>query len=130
MLTADGKIETERASKYLVQLCRHLSHPGGHLAKLAGHHMTAALRHRGGMDHGEVAALAGHTKVEWTPDRGVITFGWRARCELLAQDGSLVLRLEAEDTAGLQRAQEAISRNVERLGQREELRLSWNPPVS
>jgi hypothetical protein len=45
MPTADARVETDRASRYLAQLCQHFSHQGRHLCRLrrihgAGHTQT------------------------------------------------------------------------------------------
>jgi hypothetical protein len=69
MLVAEGRVETERASRYLVQLCRHV-----HLAAQHNHGMQA--------------------QVDWSVDRGMISFGW-GRCTLRADPAALALRAEA-----------------------------------
>jgi hypothetical protein len=71
MLTAEGRVETERPSRYLVQLCRHLN-------------LVAR-------QHPQVQA-----QVDWSEDRGVISLAW-GRCTLRAEVGVLTLRAEAPD---------------------------------
>jgi hypothetical protein len=77
----------------------------------------------------ELMEVMAQTTVEWTDRRGEITFGWGARCELLADDSALILHAEAEDIARLGRTQDVISRNLERFARKDGLRLTWNPPA-
>jgi hypothetical protein len=69
MLIAEARVATERSSRYLVQLCRHVN-----LVARANPQMQA--------------------HVEWSDDRGVISFG-RGRCTLRADPGVLTLHAEA-----------------------------------
>ena len=67
MPTAEARVETARAERYLAQLCDHLGHMrhGGH-----------AAHHRGG--HGGPPDVQ---DVEHAGDRAVIVFDWgSARC--------------------------------------------------
>jgi hypothetical protein len=77
MLIAEAHVETERSSRYLVQLCRHFN--------------DEAQAHPEAQVH-----------VEWSDDRGVASFGW-GRCTLRADPGALTLRAEAPDEENLQR---------------------------
>jgi hypothetical protein len=56
MLSTEASVATERSGRYLVQLCQHL--------------------HKVGRAHPQLQA-----HVEWSDDRGQISFGWAAaRC--------------------------------------------------
>jgi hypothetical protein len=102
MLIAEARVETERSSRYLVQLCRHVS--------------KAALAHP------QMQA-----RVEWSDDRGVISFGL-ARCTLHADPGALTLRAEAPDEEHLQRIEHRVAERLEQVGRRDQLRVTWSPP--
>lgn len=99
MLIAEARVETEQASRYLVQLCRHFSYRARTLPRVKAH-------------------------VEWSDDRGVADFGW-GRCTLRADPGVLNLRAEAADEATLQRVQLLVSEHVERFGKRDHLTVTW-----
>jgi hypothetical protein len=101
-LTADATVATARASRYLVQLCRHV--------KL-------------------VAKLSPHMKarVEWSASRGVIDLGW-GRCTLRAEPDALILRAEAGDQPGLAEIQRRVTERVEQVGRRDGLTVTWNAP--
>jgi hypothetical protein len=71
MLIAEARVETERASRYLLQFCQHVN--------------------KAGQPRPQLRAYA-----EWSDDRGVISFGW-GRCTLRALPGVLTLRTEAPD---------------------------------
>jgi hypothetical protein len=57
MLIAEARVETDRFSRYLVQLCRHFN---------------------------DEAHPEEQVHVEWSDDRGVASFGW-GRCTLRAE---------------------------------------------
>jgi hypothetical protein len=71
MLIAGAGVETERSSRYLLQLCRHVDKAGQPHPQLRAH-------------------------VEWSDDRGAISFRW-GRGTLHALPGVLTLRTEAPD---------------------------------
>jgi hypothetical protein len=129
MLTSDARVETGHASKYLLQLCRHITHRRGHLTTHRIRHMIMARQDMDSENTAEVAALAAKTEVEWTTSRGLIKFGWGASCEILAENDALILHAEAEDAAGLNRAMQVLARNLERFGHRDGLHLTWTPPI-
>ena len=102
MLSAEARVETERSSRYLVQLCRHFN--------------DEAQAHPEEQVH-----------VEWSDDRGVASFGW-GRCTLRAAPGALTLRAEAPDEENLQRVQHLVADHLERFGRRDHLTVTWTPP--
>jgi len=113
MPTAEARVETARAERYLAQLCDHLGHMrhGG----LATHHH--ATGHGGPPDV---------QRVEHAGDRAVIVFNW-GQCTLHASANALIIRAEATDDAALTRAQALIGRRIETIGRREHLTVTWLP---
>jgi hypothetical protein len=101
MLIAEANVETERASRYLVQLCQHL--------------------HKAGRAHPQMQA-----HVEWSDDHGVISFDW-GRCTLRALPGVLTLRAEASNEDTLHRLEQRIADRLQQVGRRDHLRVTWTP---
>jgi hypothetical protein len=102
MLSTEARVETERSSRYLGQVCRHIS-------KIA--------RARPQM----------HAYAEWSDYRGVISFGW-GRCTLRAEPGLLTLRAEAPDEESLRQIQQRVADRLQRFGRRDHLTVTWAPP--
>ena len=102
MLIAEAHVATERSSRYLVQLCRHVN-----LAAQTHQQMRA--------------------QVEWSDDRGVISFGW-GRCTLRADPGVLTLRSEAPDEESLHQLEQRVADRLEQVGRRDRLTVTWTPP--
>ncbi|SFE42101.1 DUF2218 domain-containing protein [Streptomyces mirabilis] len=76
MLTAEARVETERPSRYLVQLCKHFDDKGRHL----GHRPRA---HNGDGDAvalREMRAVAARAEVEWSETEGTAVLPWGAVC--------------------------------------------------
>jgi len=114
MVNAEGRVETDRASRYLVQLGRHtgkMGHQGGHRPR--AHH------------GGDTPPTVEHT--EWSDTEGTITFAW-GQCTLQATPDALTLRAEATDEEHLRRIQDGISRRVEMIGRRDGLKVAWHRP--
>lgn len=113
MLTAVARLETDRAGRYLDQLCRHVSQmswPGGHRPPGGGGHAPPEVQH-----------------VEWTDTHGTFDVGW-GRCTVEAGSDALTLRLEAADEAGLQRLEGAVAHRLETIGRRDGLKVDWQHP--
>jgi hypothetical protein len=102
MLIAEARVETERSSRYLVQLCEHLN-------KVAQAHPEM------------------HVRVECSDERGVISAQW-GRCALLAESGVLMLRAEAPDEGSLRRLEQRVADRLKLIGRRDQLTVSWTPP--
>ena len=102
MLTAEARVETERSSRYLVQLCKHVSEIGR-----ANPEMQA--------------------RVEWAEDRGLIEFDW-GRCTLGALPYGLILRAEATDEEHLRQIEQRLAGLLERIGRHDHLRVAWTAP--
>jgi hypothetical protein len=102
MLIAEASVVTERANRYLVQLCRHV-----HLVARAHPRLRA--------------------RVEWSDDRGTISLGG-GRCTLRAEPGVLRLRAEAPDEEGLCQLEQRVAERLEQVGRRDRLTVTWTPP--
>jgi hypothetical protein len=102
MLIAEARVETERSSRHLVQLCRHVSKASKSRLQMQAH-------------------------VKWSDDFGVISFRW-GRCTLRADPGVLTLRAEAPDVESLRRLQHGVADRLERFGRTEHLTVTWTPP--
>jgi hypothetical protein len=113
MLIAEAHVQTEHASRYLVQLCRHAQQV---------HRVRHWPRTHGGGD-GQPPPKVQH--VEWSETQGIVDFGW-GQCAMEANAGTLTLRAEAADEENLQRVQGIIARDIERFGQRDHLMVTWN----
>lgn len=100
LLTADASVETERAGRYLSQLCRHVEH-------------MARMR------------LGMRARVERSDDRAVIDFGW-GRCTLRAEPGVLILHAQAHDEDSVRRIEHGVAERLERIGRRDRLTVSWS----
>jgi hypothetical protein len=111
MLSAQATVETDRPSRYLVQLSRH------------GSHMSRPMNHRP-RAHGAGETSPEVRHAEWSDTRGIITFGW-GQCALQATPEGLTLRAEAADEDGLRRIQDGIAARLERIGRRDQLKVNW-----
>jgi hypothetical protein len=118
MQTAETHIPTDRASRYLTQLCRHASKMGQHLS--GGHPLRS---------HHAGDAPPPVLHVDWSDTIGVIRFG-EGQCILQASDNALLLRVEAISESALHRLQEGIARRLETFGHREHLAVHWQPSTS
>ena len=96
IVIAEATIETERSSRYLVQLCQHVSRLGRAQAKM-------------------------RADVEWSEDRGLT---------LRAAAGVLTLRAEAPDEDSLRLIVRRVTDRLERIGRRDQLKVSWTPAPS
>ncbi|MFX0577775.1 DUF2218 domain-containing protein [Nocardia nepalensis] len=110
MLTADTRIDTDRAGRYLTQLCRHAAAMGGGHASHPHHPRT----------HPDIRIRA-----EWSSGEGSITFAPWGRCALTADDSALTVHIEAADTSGLRRIEDIITNNLDRFSHRNPLRVNW-----
>ncbi|MGW2823021.1 DUF2218 domain-containing protein [Streptomyces sp. NPDC001443] len=115
MPTAEARLVTDRASRYLVQLCRHLRR-----MPRTGHRPPGA--------HGEGGAQPEVRHVEFTDTHGTVRFAeglWR----LDAAADSLTLRVAADDEGVLRRLQDAIAARIEKIGRRDGLQVRWRRDV-
>lgn len=101
MLNAEAPVKTERSSRYLAQLCRHVNKAAQANPQMQAH-------------------------VEWSDTHGVISLGG-GRCTLRADPGVLTLRAEAPDEEGLRRVEDRVADRLERIGRRDHLTVTWAP---
>ena len=111
MFSEQTSVATDRAGRYLAQLCEHLEQ----LTARPGMH-GAAGRHGGGP--------ADLRRVEWTADHGVVVFE-RATFTLTAAAHELTLRVEADEVQDLERIKHALSERIETIGRRDGLTVTW-----
>lgn len=122
MTSAEARIETERASRYLRQLCSHaasITEAGGR-----------PMRHfrRPGAGSAEDAARDNvRLHSEWSETHGVIRFNPQGQCTADATTTTLTLRIDAADEAKLLWIQQIITRNLNRFGRRDRLVVVWHP---
>jgi hypothetical protein len=119
MLTAEACIETDRASRYLVQTCKHFNNRGRHLGGLTARHMAAAARHHNGAGRDPAQA-----RIEWSDTDGLVDLGW-GRCAMHASNTALTLRAEADTAGNLEHVQEMVTGHLQRFGRRDNLTVSW-----
>lgn len=121
MPTAEARVETERPSRYLIQLCKHFSTKGRHL----GHRL-----HSHSADDGQafrdMRAAAEQARVEWSDTEGHVGLPW-GQIVLRTGPGALMLRVEADREDDLRRLQDLVAGHVERFGRRDGLRVNWQP---
>ena len=117
MPTAEARIETERPSRYLVQLCRHAAAMGGG----DGHQPRVHLR-------GLLARRQVQVHAEWSETEGTLTFTPWGTCTIAAAANTLTLRIDAADEEGLHHIQDVIARDLNRFGRRDQLTVSWRQP--
>lgn len=115
MFQVEGQVATERASRYLVQLCRHLDQ----MTRMRHH---APVSHAGGMPPKVVS-------VEYSNVRGNVRFvGGQVILE--ASPEGLQLTVEGADEAALRSLQDGLAGRIERIGRRDALSVAWQPRVS
>jgi hypothetical protein len=113
MPTAEARITTDRAERYLDQLCSHLG-------------QMQHMRHlpRGG--HGALGAPRPQVEhVERTPGRAAIRFA-EGSWTLSVAAGALLLRVEADDPAALELLKDAIAARIIKIGRRDDLSVAWH----
>ncbi|MEV4014265.1 DUF2218 domain-containing protein [Nonomuraea angiospora] len=115
MPTAEVHVTTDRADRYLVQLCRHASQMG---------HGFPNHANRGPHTNGQRPE---QIKAEWSETDGTISLDW-GTCTLRATPEALTLRVEAVDEDRLQRIQALLTRNITRMGRRDGLTVDWRRP--
>ncbi|WP_129311444.1 DUF2218 domain-containing protein [Streptomyces sp. L2] len=117
MPTAEARVETDRADRYLVQLCRHLDE----MSHMPGSH-TPHGPHGG---HGEGPTTPVVREVDYTHAHGTVRFE-DGRWTLDAAAGALTLRVDADDEEALRRLKDAASERIRTIGRRDGLRARWH----
>ena len=113
MPTAMTRVPTDRAGRYLAQLCQHLSQISGH------------ARHGDATDGSGPPPIR---RVEWSDSHGIIEFG-SGRCTLDAASDTLTINLEAGDLNELRKLQQMLAARLTTIGRRDNLVVAW-PGIS
>jgi hypothetical protein len=116
MPTAEARLATDRASRYLVQLCRHL----GQMTRMS---------HRPPGGHGDGRTPPAVQQVDYADTRGTVRFA-DGQWTLEATADTLTLRVDAVDEDALQRLQAGIKARIEKIGRRDGLQVHWHPTES
>jgi hypothetical protein len=117
MPVLQAQIETERASRYLVQFCKHAAAMGN-----SGPHSQRMQL------HGKVTRSDVRVAAEWSSADGTVTFAPWGDCRLTANGKALTIRIEATDEDGLTRIRDILTRDLQRFSNREPLTVTWQPP--
>ncbi|MGI5451776.1 DUF2218 domain-containing protein [Streptomyces sp. CA-249302] len=118
MFTAEAHVETERPSRYLVQLCKHFDNKGRHLG---GHRPR---NHGTGDPQPSTEVRPDQIHVEWTDSQGTVRLPW-GTCTLRTAPGELVLRAQSPDEEGLRRVQDLVTSHITRFSRRDPLKVDW-----
>jgi hypothetical protein len=120
MPTFEAHVSTDRAERYLQQLCGHLGRMQHmrHLP-LGGHGDRSERGERGGPGMPRVE------HVERTEGHAAIRFA-EGTCTLTADASALRLWVEADDPAALARLKDAITTRIEKIGRRDGLSIAWH----
>lgn len=110
MSVAEAEVRTPRASRFLVQLCRHAEAMGGRAKHLHGGDA--------GADRPEVV------HVECDENEGRIEFTWGV-CNLRSTSDVLSIRVEVDGENRLRWIQDLLAADLERFGRREGLEVVW-----
>ena len=113
MPVLEAQIETERASRYLVQFCKHAAAMGS-----GGHSPRMHL-------HGTVARREVQVAAEWSDTSGTVTFTPWGLCTLAVDDGVLTVRIDTADEDGLAQIRDVVTRDFARFSQRDPLAVTW-----
>jgi hypothetical protein len=112
-----AQIPTERASRYLVQFCKHAAAMGS-----GGH--TPRIHRHAAMARGEVRVAA-----EWSDTAGTVTFTPWGRCGLVADKDTLTVRIDAADEDGLAQIRDVVERDLQRFSSRDPITVTWQGSV-
>ncbi|MCO6006137.1 DUF2218 domain-containing protein [Actinoallomurus purpureus] len=116
MLILEAQIETERASRYLIQFCKHAAAVG------SGRHTPRMHL------HGPTTRRQVQVDARWSDTRGTVTFTPWGQCTLAAEMKTLTLRIEAPSEDGLRQIRDVIDRDLERFSHRDALTVTWRQP--
>jgi hypothetical protein len=120
MLTAEAHIETERPSRYLAQLCRHVDNIYSTDRDLHDRRHSHVAGE--GQEHPRLPV-----HVEWSETRGTVTFG-EGKITMQASRGALTLSAEAVDEEALRLIQDLVAGLLGRFGRRDHLAVCWQRP--
>jgi hypothetical protein len=111
---AEARIDTDRPTRYLVQICKHAAAMGSG----RGHQLRA---------HAEGVSATGPVTVraEWSDTSGEVTFAPWGTCHLQAGDTALLVRVQATNDDSLARIEEIVTADLGRFS-RQELSITWH----
>jgi hypothetical protein len=114
MPIAEARIDTDRPSRYLVQICKHAAAMGSG----RGHQLRT---------HTEGISATGRVTIraEWSDTLGTIMFDPWGTCRLEARDTELLLRVQANSDDSLARIEEIVAKDLGRFS-RQELSITWH----
>ncbi|WP_034260980.1 DUF2218 domain-containing protein [Actinospica robiniae] len=121
MPAAETRIPTDRAARYLEQLCSHLGSMQ-HMRHLPS--AASASGHGNGHGPGE-AGMPRVENVEKNGNHAVIRFA-DGSWDLTAHEDELLLRVEADEDAALERLKGAIAARIAKIGRRDGLSVHWS----
>lgn len=116
MPTAEAHVPTDRASRYLVQLCRHLG-------------QMSSMRHRAPIRHGGSQVPPEVQHVDYSDTNGIVRFA-RGQWTLEATTDTLTLRVEADDEDTLHQLKNGMTARLEKIGRRDQLQVTWQRPTT
>lgn len=100
MPSAETRIPTDRASRYLTQLCEHLAVIGQH-------------------------ATPGHApRVQWNDTHGIVDLP-DGQLTLTAELAALHIRAEGHSPAALERIKQTLTERIQTIGRRDNLAVTW-----
>jgi len=111
MPAAQARIATSRADRYLSQLCGHL----GQMRRMR--HLPFGGHGGGGVPRVE--------HVEQTGNQAAVRFA-DGSWHLQADETALLISVQAEDPAALERLKDAITGRITKIGRRDALTITWH----
>jgi hypothetical protein len=120
MPSAEAHVTTDRANRYLTQLCSHLNH----MDRMRRQRPASHDRGHGG-DPGEGPTPPTVQHVNQSDTDGSVRFTG-GLCTLHATVDTLTLRIDADDEATLQRLRNGITKRLEKVGRRDQLTVTWH----
>ncbi len=66
------------------------------------------------------------TRSEWAPPQGLVEFPQGGTCHITADPDTLILIAEATTPAQLATIQSILTANIQRFGQRQNMRVTWS----
>jgi hypothetical protein len=113
MPSEEAHIETEQASRYLVQFCKHAAAMGS-----GGHSPRMHL-------HGTMVRRDVRVTAAWSDTLGTVTFTPWGLCTLSADAGIIRIRIDATDEDGLAQIRDVVTRDFARFSHRDPLTVTW-----